>query len=678
MAYPRPDFTRKSPNWQTLDGPWSFLFDDADKGLRTQWQKNPLPAKSTNETHLKQTINVPYAFQTPASGINLYEAHEVLWYERQITDIRTSTEINKGNRLLLRFGAVDYECIVWVNGTHVGGHRGGHVPFDIDITDALLPDADEARVTIRVRDSPTDLAQPRGKQFWGPVPESIFYTPTSGIWLSVWLESVPRLRICDGSGGTVLRADDIQSGDISAHIAICGREASEKAYVEVEVSLAGVKVSLTKADVHASRDWAELNASARVSKKGILEVKTIDPDLKAEDVWHAAVDDQAVALWAPEHPVLYDLTLRLFDSGKVLVDEIQTTTGMRSLSWTAGDGTFRLNGRPYFQMLFLDQGYWPETGLTPPSSEALKADIEMGKALGFNGCRKHQKVEDARFQYWADRLGWLVWGEMANAYEFGVDYVERMDAEWAEAVRRDINHPCIVTWTPVNESWAYTDLRGSIEQRNHIRSLYYLTKSIDPSRPINDNCGWEHVLTDLTTYHNYTDSPELTVTCSKMEGGILGLKADHDMFTKPIYSGFSGHTLLDSGAQHKAGAPVICTEFGGVNIAPPKEGKAAGERDWGYTTAADVEDFLVRYEKLVMGVVKGGHSCGLVYTQLCDIEQEVNGLYSYDRKEKVPVARVKAIMDAAKDYYYHHVGVQMHGAKGWKKLIEQGKQVLHR
>ncbi|KAJ5923683.1 hypothetical protein N7454_008928 [Penicillium verhagenii] len=669
-SYPRPDFQRKSLNWSTLDGPWSLLFDDTNTGLSNQWQKTTLPPQSpTNPSHKKCPITVPYAFQTPASGINLHEVHEVLWYERTITDIRTEAEKTAKNRLLIRFGAVDYQCTVWVDGNLVGSHRGGHVPFDIDVTDAFTGPDPSARLTLRVWDSATDLAQPRGKQFWGPVPESIFYTPTSGIWLSVWMESVPRMRLLDGSGGTVLRSDDIDSARIRAHVAFAGHLAASaqgraRGSVEIEVSLAGVVVSTTRADVHGSRDWAELEASVSLSEAEVAGLKKRKEKelayFRAEGVWHEH-GAGGVALWAPEHPILYDVVLRLYDAENVLVDEVGTTTGMRSLGWTSGDGTFRLNGRPYFQMLFLDQGYWPETGLTPPSSEALRADIEMAKALGYNGCRKHQKVEDARFMYWADRVGFI-----------------RMDAEWTEAVRRDINHPCIVTWTPVNESWAYPDLKGSIEQRNHVRSLYYLTKSLDPSRPINDNCGWEHVLTDLTTYHDYADSADLTSTCSKMEGGILGPKGGHEMFTKPIYSGFAGHTLLDSGAQHKAGAPVICTEFGGVNITPAKDGQKAGERDWGYTTAADVEDFLVRYEKLVMGVVKGGHSCGLVYTQLCDVEQEVNGLYSYDRKEKVPVDRIKAIMDAAKDYYYDHVGVQTHGAKGWKKLLEQGRQVLHR
>lgn len=631
-SYPRPDFQRKALNWTSLDGPWTFIFDDADAGLAEDWQHKGIPAQA--EKNQKRQINVPYAFQTPASGIGLYEAHEVMWYERTVPDIRTSDEKAKGNRLLVRFGAVDYECTVWVNGSFVGAHRGGHVPFDLDITDAFRSGAQPASLTLRVRDSPYDLAQPRGKQFWGPVPESIFYTPTGGIWLSVWMESVPAMRVVCGSGGTVLRSDDIERGELHAQIAVTGRRARAECSVEVEARLGGAPVSKKKVAFPPERDWVPLDLSMKVAHAKELQGKA---PYNVDGAWH-----DGVALWAPEHPILYDLVLRLYDASGGIVDEIETTTGMRSLSWSSGDGTFRLNGKPLFQKLFLDQGYWPETGLTPPSSEALKADIELAQAVGFNGCRKHQKVEDPRFHYWADRLGFLVWGEMANAYQFGRDYVERMNAEWAEAVKRDLNHPCVITWTPVNESWAYTSLKDNIEQRNHIRELYYLTKyvvplpnsqskmtlvpkpakvnkhqkrTLDPSRPVNDNCGWEHVLTDLTTYHDYSDSAELTTTCSTMEGGIIAPKGGHDMFTKPIYAGFAGHTMLDPGCQHKAGAPVICTEFGGVNIAP-KRGAKAGERDWGYTTARDEGDFLERFERLVMGVVKGGHSCGLVYTQL--------------------------------------------------------------
>jgi hypothetical protein len=337
----------------------------------------------------------------------------------------------------------------------------------------------------------------------------------------------------------------------------------------------------------------------------------------------------------------------LYDSEDRIIDKVHTTTGMRSLHWD--NSTFRLNNRPYFQALFLDQGYWPETFMTPPSSDALKLDIELTKKMGFNGCRKHQKVEDPLFHYWADRLGLLVWGEMANAYAFSEAYVERMDQEWREAVLRDRNHPCVVAWTPVNESWAYTDLHTSKQQRDHIRSLYYATKVLDSTRPINDNCGWEHVMTDLTTFHDYADADELTKTCSTLEG-IMKKQSNRPTFLAPIES------LCDPGSKHTPGAPVICTEFGGVNIA---RAAAGGEedrtRDWGYTTATDPKDLLKRIEKMMTGIVDGGHCCGFVYTQLTDIEQEVNGVYTPDRKEKLDATEVKKVVERVMEKY-----AQMH------------------
>ncbi|OJJ98954.1 hypothetical protein ASPACDRAFT_31004 [Aspergillus aculeatus ATCC 16872] len=630
MSYPRPDFTRPTPTWHTLNGPWTFRFDDRDEGLTQHWAHTGLPPSPPTTT-----ITVPYAFQTPASGLNIQDAHEILWYERRISDIRTPAQLERGDRLLLRFGAVDYECSVWVGGVYVGCHRGGHVPFDLDISDAVPTDDKEPkRVTIRVRDSPTDLTQPRGKQYWGPVAEGIFYTPSSGIWLGVWLESVPQVRIGGSSEGTVLRGEDIDGGRLQARVAVVGRRLERKVEVEVETGLGGVRVSSVRAALGDS-DRVSLDVDMHVKDLEVFEGKK--GPLELEGCWR-----DGVALWAPAHPVLYDVTIRLFDADGEVVDEVVTTAGMRRIDWTTGDGTFRINGEPCFQVLVLDQGYWPDTGLTPPSQEALRTDIELAMRMGFTGCRKHQKVEDPVFLYWADRLGFLVWGEIANAYEFSDEYVARFNSEWTEAVQRDINHPSIVAWTPFNESWGYPSLKDNVQQRNHIRSVYYMTKTLDPTRPINDNCGWEHVLTDLTTYHDYTDSTELAAACADLTQGILGPKAAHDMFV-PAVDG-------DAGAKHTPGAPVICSEFGGVNITPA-QGTTAGERDWGYTTASDPEDLLARLERLVMAVVKGGHTCGMVYTQLCDIEQEVNGLYSYDRKEKVPAARVKTIMDAAQRYY---------------------------
>ncbi|TFB05027.1 Beta-galactosidase [Trichoderma ghanense] len=684
--YPRPDFQRTGSRWLSLNGPWDFLFDDDDVGLSLRWHQSGLPCQvavketrksdgskaesdtitrriaagtqnllrdnvftrdSSANTNHKRPIVVPFVFQCPASGINERGIHEVLWYERNITDLRNEAERQDGRRLLLRFGAVDYEASVWVNGSFVGSHRGGHVPFQFDVTDALDADTrDVHRVTVRVFDSAHDLTQPRGKQYWGARPESIFYTPSGGIWQSVWLEVVPAARIADSSHGTVIRSNDIRTGDVHFDIAAQGLRAGLGYAVEAEVFFGGRLVSKSAmADIKEGS--CKFSLSGRLSKANVSalpETALRDAPLSDSSCWR---DD--IALWSPEHPQLYDVTIRLFDSytGKQL-DEVKTTTGMRSLQWSGGDGLWRLNDAPYFQMLCLDQGYWPNSFLTPESSHSLEKDIECAKKMGFNGCRKHQKVEDARFYYWADRKGFLVWAEMANAYQFSRDYVDRFNQEWTESVRLAINHPSVVTWTPVNESWGYPSLKGDVEQRNHIRSLYYLTKTLDSTRSINDNCGWEHVCTDLSTFHDYSDGPELEKTCADL-AAILGPKAGRELFVGEIPG-------VDKGSRHTPGAPMICTECGGINIALADEHAGRESRDWGYTTAVDPEDLLKRIERVVKGVAGGGFCCGFVYTQLTDIEQETNGLYTFDRREKLDCAEVKAVMEEAAQMFYKRVG----------------------
>ena len=656
QAYPRPDFERTSLLWTSLNGPWDFLFDDEDVGATQLWQSSGLPnqvaiaendgtgervdTKATKITqqiaalpeklmqanqftsgkgekvYKKQKINVPFVFQTPASSIHDLGAHELVWYERVISDIRTATQKQEGHRLLLRFGAVDYDASIWIDGQYVGGHRGGHVPFDIDITDAvatrstLLASSSSARLTMRVRDSTYDLTQPRGKQYWGAKPESIFYTPSTGIWQSVWLESVPGTRIADSSHGTILRSNDIESGELHAKVFVQGRKVAQKYSVELEARFHGSTVSKSpRVTLPRAAEYVELNFNMRLSEQQIQGLpQELLKDLPLDDnrCWL-----NRLALWSPEHPSLYDLTIRLYDPADRVVDEVQTTTGMRSLSWTNGDRTFQLNGRPIFQALVLDQGYWPDTGMTPPSADSLKADIELSKRMGFNGCRKHQKVEDPIFLYWADKLGYLVWGEMANGYEFSDEYAERFNQEWVESMKRDINHPCVIAWTPINESWGYPSLGDDLEQRNHIRSLYFITKTLDPTRAINDNCGWEHVQSDLTTFHEYGDATVMASACASMQG-VLGKKANRDMFVLPI----TGAVKNDSGAKEPEGAPVLCTECGGINIAPAKGDASAKEDDWGYITATDPQDLLKLIEDLIMSLVHSGLVSGFVYTQL--------------------------------------------------------------
>ncbi|KAI0483189.1 glycoside hydrolase family 2 protein [Xylariaceae sp. FL0804] len=706
-AYPRPDFVHTNHRWTPINDSWTILFDDDDVGLQEQWHikgvpdkvsvssaaapaaaaaadkasaeeeaqrleafpelraKGFQPGQARNRENVKKPINVPFTFQTPASGVHENAAHEVMWYERSVADPRSEAEAGAGDRVLVRFGAVDYDVTVWAAGYPVGSHRGGHVPFDVDITDALAHARESAKggakaelpLLLRVRDSPYDLAQPRGKQYWAPQPESIFYTPSSGIWQPVWLEVVPSAHLANSSQGTVLRSNDIYKGLLEGTVAVLGRRAGHGYSVEIEGSLHGFPVAKKRESLPKDKDFASFSIPFAMSddqKKSAPKAVTDIAAYDDTDCWH-----NGLALWSPDHPTLYDLLIRLYDADGKVVDEVKTYTGFRNLDWTRGDGTFRLNGKPLFQALCLDQGYWPETGLTPPSADALRLDIELSKKMGFNGCRKHQKVEDPAFLYWADRLGYLVWGEMANAYEFSDEYKARMDQEWAEAVRRDLNHPSVVAWTPVNESWAYPDLKGSAAQRDHLRSLYYATKSLDPTRPVNDNCGWEHVLTDLSTFHDYRDAPELAASCASLERTLDRSWAGRAMFVGPIDAkgGPGGGTGGgDPATTHRPGAPVLNTEFAGVNIAPAGVEPGAlqpqgGGGDWGYTTATDSTDLLKRIEALVKAVCQGGHISGFVYTQLSDIEQEVNGVYAFDRREKIPPAEVKKIFDAAKKAY---------------------------
>ena len=504
--YPRPDWLRTKLKWQSLNGPWQFAFDDEDVGLEEEWQNGGISPDLVKE------IQVPFVFQSPASGINEQGAHEVLWYARHIKDLRHRGERKRGDRLLLRFGAVDYECKVWVDGVLIGGHRGGHTPFEIDITDCWAEENDQGEklLAVRVFDSAYDLMQPRGKQYWKPEPENIWYTPSSGIWQNVWLEVVPDMRIGDSSTGTFIRSDDIETGMVRATINVLNRKRNKEfVAVEMTAKFRGATIAWTESKkLSKESDRVKLEVDLRIEDK-VLQQRFDEVEGRAKDrtdaTWdHRQLPDDSalfekleakdlnqtapreskeisgwrngLALWSPDHPNLYELIIRLHAEGSGKVDEVRMWIGVRSLDWTSGDGTFRLNGEPCFQALVLDQGYWPKTLMTPPDRTALKDDIVLAKQMGFNGCRKHQKVEDPIFLHYADKLGYLVWGEMANAYDFDDRYTNRFDQEWKEAVRRDINHASVVTWTPVNESWGYPDLLNSETQRNHIKSLYYMTK----------------------------------------------------------------------------------------------------------------------------------------------------------------------------------------------------------
>jgi hypothetical protein len=332
-------------------------------------------------------------------------------------------------------------------------------------------------------------------------------------------------------------------------------------------------------------------------------------------------------LWSPERPNLYDLTLELLSGGQV-VDRMESYFGQRKVA-VQGDRVY-LNNAPYYLRMVLDQGYWPESTLTPPSEEAIQLDIKLTKALGFNGARKHQKVEDPRWLYWADRMGLLVWGEMANAYEYSEEYVDRFVEEWQEAVARDYNRPSVVAWVPVNESWGVDKVLTDARQQAHLKALYHLTRSLDSTRPVVDNDGWEHVdTTDLFTLHDYART-----------GAELAAKYEH-LKTDRSHIPRNGREALAFGYKYN-GTPILMTEFGGIAY---RIDKPSAQNEWGYSGIEPTrEAFLARLDGLVKAIRANPVFGGFCYTQLTDVEQEINGLLTYDRRPKAPLAELAKII----------------------------------
>jgi beta-galactosidase/beta-glucuronidase len=575
--YPRPQFVRQE--WLNLNGEWEFAFDDPNQGLAEGWHDGrTLPGR----------IIVPFAYQTPLSGINDKSIHQCVWYARDF-------EIPDGWRdggVLLNFGAVDYSSVVWINGHEVGHNQGGHVPFQFDI--APYVQAGINRLTMRVEDA-QDPQQPRGKQSHTGLPAEIDYYCTTGIWQTVWLEPVPAIRI-----------EELR---VTAH--------ASRNLVELFVYL------------HApSLPW-RIEVEAFENEKRVARVETHT----AVATGHLVLHVPYAKLWSPESPNLYDLTVRLFD-GDQLLDEVTSYFGLRGIELR--DGRMCFNGKSTYLKMVLDQGYWPEGYLTAPSDEALQTDIGWAKAFGFNGVRKHQKVEDPRWLYWCDRLGMMVWEEMPNAREWSVHAEEKLSAEWQRAVRRDYNHPCIVAWVPVNESMGFPGLTQEHSgQYAFIERMVRATRRLDPSRPVIDNDGWEHTdIADICAIHDYSHS---AAELRERYAGTLtgqGLPPTVWIGNKPVFA---------RGSKFR-GQPIVLSEVGGfLSIPPdvPPEQRDVLYRHYGSFETA--EELLAKYRDLMEGIASLKFLAGFCYTQLTDIEQEINGLLTYDRQPKVAAEKIAAI-----------------------------------
>jgi beta-galactosidase/beta-glucuronidase len=575
--YPRPDFIRK--DWINLNGQWNFDFDDNNVGVKEEWYRYH---------QFSSKIIVPYAFQSKLSGIEQKEFHDVVWYER----IFTVPEKWKGKQIHLHFGAVDYRATVWVNGMFITAHEGGHTAFFADITDAL--NSGENKVVVRAEDLSTDIEQPRGKQFWEEESQGIFYTRTTGIWQTVWLEPVSQSYI-----ERVKLTPNIDTGEVTVEYLIQHR--SESQVVEIEVFYDGKNVAQATVPVNLAQRRNKHTISLRDFKNG--EGK----------------------LWSPESPNLYTVNFLLKEKNEIF-DEVKGYFGMRKIA--INDGKIELNNKPYYMKLVLDQGYYPESLLTAPSDQDLKRDIELTKEMGFNGVRKHQKVEEPRYLYWADQLGILVWGEMANSHTFTDQAVKRITAEWQEAVQRDYNHPSIIAWVPLNESWGVPRLKRDPRQAHHLLSMYYLTKSIDHSRLVISNDGWEHTISDILTIHDYTGEKEvLKDRYSKVENALKFTPADRSLYV--------------SGFNYRA-EPIMVSEFGGIAY------QKSEREGWGYTSASNDEDFIERYYNVISGLLESPLVQGFCYTQITDVEQEINGLLTYDRKPKVDLHIIREINEGKK------------------------------
>lgn len=561
--YPRPQLVRNS--WMNLNGEWNFRFDDKDEGENEEWSKG-------FESKIK--IKVPFTYETPASGIGEESFHPVVWYSKSI-DL---TKIAVSELLALHFEGSDYHTKVWVNGHFVGEHFGGYARFSMQIENFIHPG--ENQFVIRVQDS-MDPRQPRGKQRWIKDNFGCWYVQTTGIWKTVWLESLSKCYIKH-----VKMTPDLKNSSLVLEADIMGSNAGEIQF-EAEASFQGVRAGCVKGDVKNGM------------MKTVLNIASTD------------VTEWGIKKWDPESPDLYDICFSVFCDGKIC-DTVQSYFGMREIEIKGNQ--VLLNGAPLYQRLILDQGYWKDSHLTPPNEEALIEDIDKIMQLGYNGLRKHQKIEDERFLYWCDVKGMLVWSEMAASYVFDDIAVEMFTREWMEIIRQNYNHPSIIAWTPFNESWGVPQIRTVVQQQSFTQGIYYLTKTFDTTRPVIVNDGWEHTISDIITLHDYREKGDdfferYTVRMPEILAGKITHSDDHFAFAE----GFSYQ-----------GQPILISEYGGIAFQT--------DSGWGYgNQAASDDEFFKRFESITSAIQNIPDICGFCYTQVSHVQQEKNGLMDIQR-----------------------------------------------
>lgn len=560
--HPNPQWERS--NWRNLNGEWEFDFDFGrsarDKKL---YEKGALPKK----------INIPFCPESELSGIGYTDFINGVCY-RKLIEI-SKDELN--GRIILHFGAVDYESFIYVNGKLVKSHVGGYSSFSADITDYAKEGENE--IFVIAEDDIRSRHQPSGKQSDNYNSYGCFYTRTTGIWQTVWLEFVPKAYIQQAkyypdidNGTLTIIGKTIGSGELTATAAYEGKPMAKEC---VKVCNGFFTIQLKLSEVH---------------------------------------------LWELGHGRLYDLELTFGE------DKVKSYFGMRSVR--LDDYKFMLNNKSVFQRLVLDQGYYPDGIYTAKTDDDLKKDIELSMKLGFNGARLHEKIFEARFLYHCDKAGYMVWGEHAN---WGMDYynaitAENFISEWLETVARDFNHPSIIGWCPFNETWNFTDYQEKNLKNKLLEDVYHMTKQLDPTRICIDTSGNYHTVTDIFDVHDYEGDPEkFKEYYAHISEGIV---------KDQIHRASGDHT------QKYNGEPIFVSEYGGIRWSGEESGESSwGYGD----SPKTVEEFVKRYKGLTDVLLDNPYINGFCYTQLYDVEQEQNGLYYYSREEKFDAETIREI-----------------------------------
>ena len=566
--YPRPQFERES--WVNLNGTWSYTFDFGKSGSDRKFNESK---------GFDGKITVPFCPESSLSGVGYTDFINAIWYHRSL-DIPSEW---KDQRVILHFGAVDYKATIWIDGTFVTEHLGGSSSFEADITRFVTP-GKTSQLVVCAEDDLRSGKQTGGKQCTGYYSGGCSYTRVTGIWQTVWMEAVHPQAL-----KLITTIPDLDQQQF-----------------------------VVRPEFYSLANGNTITVDVLDGKK-VVSSKTVP----ASDGTNIVLPVKKAKVWTPETPNLYDIKLTVKDASGKVIDSVNSYAGMRKIH--CANGYFYLNNKPYFQRLVLDQGYYPDGIWTAPSDDALRHDIEMSKAVGFNGARLHQKVFEERYYYWADHLGYITWGEEAS---WGLD-VNNQEAtgnfirEWQEIITRDRNHPSIVTWTPLNETWG----ANTTVYHRFVNNVYDVTKAMDPTRPVNDASGDSHVKTDIWSVHDYTREPEKLISNHTFKDAMT--PNYRNVGSKPILAEYGGQ-------------PYMVDEFGGLGWIP----KDQRSNSWGYGAQIETED---EFFEILKGEINAIKSCkkivGFCYTQITDVEQEKNGVYYYDRRPKFDAAKWKAIFE---------------------------------